>query len=71
MMSACIRRVLTPDEVGALTVRDSVDVLARMKPPSRTVAQTDKLRLCFLETGAPRASQDHAGIAAIGEGGSK
>jgi hypothetical protein len=46
-------RVLTPDEVGALTVRDSVDALARLKPESRTVVQDNKLRLCFLETGAP------------------
>jgi hypothetical protein len=46
-------RVLSSDEVGALTVRESVDSIARMKTSSRTTAQNDKLRLCFLETGAP------------------
>ena len=46
-------RVLSPEEVGAITVRDSINSLAQMTPASRTPAQKDKLRLCFLEIGAP------------------
>ena len=46
-------RALSPDEVGALTARDSIDSLARMPPASRSASQNNKLRLCFLETGAP------------------
>ncbi|HYI92488.1 MAG TPA: DUF1553 domain-containing protein [Bryobacteraceae bacterium] len=46
-------RALTPAEAGVLPLTQTIDQLAAVEPKSRSAAQLDKLRLCFLERFAP------------------
>lgn len=45
---------LTPAQAAILPLRESVSELAAMPAGSRTPAQQDKLRFCFLERAAPK-----------------
>jgi hypothetical protein len=45
---------LTPEQAAVVPLRQSLDEIARIPPETRTRAQVDKLRFCFLERHAPK-----------------
>ncbi|HVT92124.1 MAG TPA: DUF1553 domain-containing protein [Bryobacteraceae bacterium] len=46
-------RALTPDEVSAVGLTESLEEISKKKPEERTAAELAKLRLAFLETALP------------------
>ena len=50
--------VLTPERVGVVSTLDSISAIASIAPRDRTVAQAEKIRLCFLDQYAPQALQE-------------
>jgi mono/diheme cytochrome c family protein len=48
------RTLLTAAEAGIVAVPETISEIARLTPQARTPAQSDKLRLCFLDQYAPR-----------------
>jgi hypothetical protein len=46
--------VLSPEQAATVPVREPISKIAAMPAESRTRAQQDKLRFCFLERGAPQ-----------------
>jgi hypothetical protein len=59
-------RALGADEVSALALREPLDRIAAIAPDKRTEAQSNKLRLCFLEQHAPaKVKQARAELATV------
>ena len=46
-------RALSPDELAVVSTESPLNEIARLKPGKRTAAQSDKLRLAFLDEYAP------------------
>lgn len=51
-------RELTPEEIQALQLSESIQEISNKMPAQRTEAELAKLRLCFLETAAPKKVHD-------------
>jgi len=59
-------RALSPEEAAVVPLLEPVNELARLRPERRSRAESDKLRMCFLEKFAPvwvrRARSELAGL---------
>ena len=57
-------KVLTPEQVGVVATVELISEIAAIAPADRTAAQSDKLRLCFLDQYATQDAKETWGLVA-------